>query len=540
MNGRPTAGHGEQIRSLRLTTVATAAAALVALLARWGPDWPAQEFRALIARSQPLGLWVNNWFSGQPLAGYSLTYPALAGVLGASAVGIGSVTVAAWSAGRLLPRRLRRSHLAVEAAVVVSLVSCLLQGQLPYLLGTAFGLGALACDRARRPAAVAMCAALCSLSSPLAAMFLLLVAAATTSVRAARALGPYAAAGVGFAVALVLGGAGGPEPYPWTSLAAVGAFAVGVHVVFRGPSAGDRILRRLAICYLVLALALAPFANPVGGNVARLGWQLALPLALLAFVGRGDAAAARAGARTPAHPVAAALAAVLAVAWTVTPVAVSVAHGAKDPSQQQAYFAPLVHYLRRQEGRTTHRLEIPMTRGHWESRWVAATVPLARGWERQTDLQYNAELYHRLSGVAYRRWLDANAVGWVATPDVPLDPGGLAEGRLLEHPPPWLHEVWHNAHWRVWRVRGAVPIVSPPARLARLTTSSIVVRFSRAGTSTVRVHADAFWRIATGHGCLTSASPWLRLTAHRPGRFVLSPGLPGPGDTDQCPSRPAS
>ena len=49
--------------------------ALIAGLMRWGPDWPAQEFRAWTAAHDGLTAWTNQWYSGQALPGYSLHLP---------------------------------------------------------------------------------------------------------------------------------------------------------------------------------------------------------------------------------------------------------------------------------------------------------------------------------------------------------------------------------------------------------------------------------------------------------------------------------
>jgi hypothetical protein len=274
--------------------------------------------------------------------------------------------------------------------------------------------------------------------------------------------------------------------------------------------------------YLAATLALLPVANPVGGNIARLGMQLALPVACLAV---------RRAATRRSFVLGAAM---LAASWSLWPATVSIAHGAEDPSQQRAYFAPLLHYLHHSNRAAGHRLEIPMTREHWESRWVPTSIPLARGWERQTDIHYNTILYHPLSAAAYRTWLDANAVGWVALPDIPLDQGGAAEAALLQHPPSWLRPAWHDTHWRLWQVRHAPPIVSAPATLQHLGESTIALRFLQPGTSLVRVHAAPIWRIARGSGCLTTDSAgWLRVTGRR-GLLVLAAGLPGTGRPRRC------
>ena len=49
--------------------LALAAATLVVLIARLGPDWPAQEFRASLARDARLTAWNDQWYGGHALPG---------------------------------------------------------------------------------------------------------------------------------------------------------------------------------------------------------------------------------------------------------------------------------------------------------------------------------------------------------------------------------------------------------------------------------------------------------------------------------------
>ncbi len=38
------------------------------------------------------------------------------------------------------------------------------------------------------------------------------------------------------------------------------------------------------------------------------------------------------------------------------------------------------------------RVEVPLTRSHWEAALMAPTVSLARGWEKQLDERYDGVL----------------------------------------------------------------------------------------------------------------------------------------------------
>jgi hypothetical protein len=98
-----------------------------------------------------------------------------------------------------------------------------------------------------------------------------------------------------------------------------------------------------------------------------------------------------------------------------------------------------------------------MTAAHWESAYLAGHdgVKLARGWERQLDTRYAAVFYRKtLSPAAYRSWLAENRVVYVALPDAPLDKAGSLEGRLVARGLPYLRELWHSEHWRLYGVMG--------------------------------------------------------------------------------------
>ena len=142
-----------------------------------------------------------------------------------------------------------------------------------------------------------------------------------------------------------------------------------------------------------------------------------------------------------------ALALLPALAWQLYPVGSAAARAAGDPSVNPAYYSGLLSFLATQNP-ADGRLEIPFTREHWESARVAPYFPIARGWERQTDLQYDKVLYSPLTASSYRSWLASAGVDLVALPDAPIDYGGKAEQALLAHPPAYLHLVWSDAHWK--------------------------------------------------------------------------------------------
>ncbi len=474
-----------------------------------GPDLPAQEFRTWVWRTYGAVLWNDQWYGGHTLPGYSLLFPPLAAVFGTRAVGVLACVGSTVAMRRLVRQAERRGHDAALLWFAVVTVVDLVVGRVPFALGFALGIGALAAARERRPVLAAVAALLCGAASPLAAAFLLLVGAAWLPSVGWRVALPLAPAAVALVVASVFGD-GGRFPFPLITLLTVLTF---VGLGLRLAPRRSVVLRRGLALYGASAVVLFVVPNPVGGNVVRLGAIVAGPLAAFELV--------RAGRRRALTVLAVPL-----LLWQLSPVP-SVAAGTADPSGRAAYYSRLVAYL------DAHRLplgrvEVPMTRGRWESDFLATSLPLARGWERQVDLAHNAALYDNLTADSYRQWLLADGVRWVALPDVPLDGSAAPEAALLAHPPPYLVEVWHDAHWRLWRVRGAAPLVSGDAHatLVDLGISSFRLHAPRAGESVVRVHWTRFWSVASGDACVWPTSDgWTVVYSASPGDVLVTAQL---------------
>ena len=502
---------GAQAWLLRCAAAAAAALVLgmvVVVFARFGADWPAQDFRADVA-ARGLSVWTNNWYAGSALAGYSVLYPPLAALAGSSAVGVASVTVAAWFAARLGPARRGLPQVAFCASVLLCLMECLVIGQVPFLLGVAFGLPGLVAVRAGRSWWAAIGAAACSLASPLSGVFLVLAGVALLRTYGWRRVLPLAAGLLGSAVAAVVDSGGGPFTYRVTTLGAITIFC---SVVVLLTERSDRALRDFAFAYLAISIMAFVIDNPVGANLNRVGKLVALPLAVLYLVTR----------RLPTWRRLGVLAAVcLAGWWSLIPASTAVQFGAHDPGRHVAYYRGLLDFLATQDP-VKGRLEVPFTRTHTESYRVARSFPLARGWERQVDLGENHVLYSPLTPARYRRWLDDNAVALVATSTLGPDRGGAAETRLLQRPPGYLRPVWHDRHWRVWRVVAPTPIADGTALLTDLGPASLTVRFEAAGRSVVRVRASPMWRVTDGTATLRRTQDgWLQVDSPRAGTVTL-------------------
>ena len=393
----------------------------------------------------------------------------------------------------------------------------LLNGRMTFLLGVAIGLGALlALARERTLLAIAL-AALTTLASPVAGLFVALAAAAW-ALAAPRERAPAGAAIVAAALApvaimLVAFPQGGSEPFVasafWPALA--GAVLLAALL-----PAHERALRNGALLYALALVAAFALSTPLGGNATRLGALVAGPVLLGALFGR----------RSPL--LVAGLAAAFAY-WPLYPAVRDVVRASGDPSIEASYHAPLVAFLRTQGAENGFRVEIPFTENHWEARHVAPRVPLARGWERQLDRKFGALFYDgSLDAARYRRWLDDRAVAFVAVPDVKLDAAGRDEARLIEAGLPFLRPVWRNAHWRVFAVAAPKPLAERGARDATMSAGGVTLRTSRAGDVLVRVHHTRWWRVTGGRACVSAGPDGLTLVRVRmPGTVRLRAQLSG-------------
>jgi hypothetical protein len=481
--------------------------ALVLALGIRGPDLPAQNYRVWLLRTHGLIIFDSHWYAGHTLPGYSLLFPPLAAVVGPRLLGALACVASTAAFTRLLRgRRDTGDDVAILWFAVIVVVD-LVVGRLPFALGVAFGIGALAAVReGRRWWAVAL-AVLCSAASPLAGAFLMLVGLAWLPAIGWRRAVPLAGPILGIAAAQVFG-EGGFFPFPLSELLAILGFCAISLVLAPRAAATER--RALAL-YGAAALALYVVPNPLGGNVIRLGAIFAGPLA--AYV-----------CMRYRMKVILALVAGPLLLWQLWQVPDAIANGGDARAAHAGYYTGLVDYIEAHGG-SIGRVEVPLTRGRWETDYLAAKVPLARGWERQVDLGYNEVLYNpKLTASAYHQWLRDNGVRWVALPDVRLDSSETGEAALLTGPElPFLKPVWHDEHWQLWRVRDATPLTRGPVQLLSLGASYMDLRGLGAGEATVLVRWTRFWRVTAGIACVgPTPDGWTRVRLFGTGLVTVS------------------
>jgi hypothetical protein len=481
-------------------------------------DMAAHTYRTWLWHQVGFATWNAQWYGGHHMAGYSLLYPPLAAVAGTRLVGVlaGVLAVGLFA---LLARRIAPTPATGSLAAWLFLggvMSNVVIGRMPFTLGVALAVAAWACAR-RSLLAAALLSLLSVWASPVSGVFLIVAAVAVLA--GARARADRGAPDVDWWTALALGGPaiagglamallfpeGGADHFVGTAfwpmlLVSVGALAL------VDPS------RRTALwaagLYVAVLVAAFAFPNSLGQNSLRPG--VVLGPALLVLFARP---------RAPRAAIAVVAVILLYLQWLPAVRAVEEARG--DASTTEAYYAEVLRYLDA-HAKPGERLEVPLTRNHWEATYLAQDFPLARGWHRQLDRKVNPLFYdakHPLSPAGYEHWLHSNAVRWVALPSAPLDFSAEAEQDLLLNGASFLEPVYTSPHWSIWEVRGTEPPVSGPAKLTAAGADGFDLEAARPGWVLVRQHGTPYWTVADGDGCVSEdrASGWTLVDVRRAG-----------------------
>jgi hypothetical protein len=518
---------------------------LAALLVTWtlwypqSPDLAAQSYRVHLFSADGFSLWDNGWYGGHYLPGYSLIFPPLATLLGMRATGAVAVTVSTFLFWRLVGEGGAQRRGLASALFVLGGAGDLFIGRVAFALGVTFGLASvLAIVRGSRFWCGVFSLA-CAAASPVAAAFLVMVAAADllsnrVAARAVLLAGPPLALMV---ATLLLFPEGGYEPFSLTSLLpAIGACAAVLLLVPRE----QRLVRSIAALYALALLFSYLLRSPMGSNAVRFGILFG-PAALAGWAGLEDVQRALvrvrsllhvrpglgpgAGAGVRPRPAAWLLRLVGAalVLWQINgPLTASVS-ASLSPASSNPYYTPAIRYLEsRSQGRPT-RIEVPFTSSHWDAAILGSHFALARGWERQVDTRYDSLFYEAsLTARAYHAWLLEEGVRFVVLSDSPLDFSSVQEAALIRSGLPFLKLDFRSAHWRIYEVRGAQPLAAPPARLISLNEDGFVLQAPHAGHFLVRVHYTPYWKVTAGVGSVAkSSNGWTVVGTKRSGEIAV-------------------
>ncbi|WNM36725.1 glycosyltransferase family 87 protein [Streptomyces sp. Li-HN-5-11] len=481
-----------------------------ALLATGGGDLAAQDAWAGFAARHWDSAYNLFWYGGMHTANYSLLSPLLMAWAGVRTVAVVSGLAAGWYAARLLERAGIEKPVWPALLASAALWCDVASGRATFALGVAVGLaGCLAVTGGRpRPVLAAVLTALATMASPVAGLFLVVVGAGHLLDRrfrtaAALLVPPFAVV----ALTTVLFPFKGEQPMFANRVWPPALFGV---TVFLLAPRGWRVLRLGAAAYAAGVVLTYLIPSPIGTNVERLA-ELVAPAVLLAA-----ATAVRASRVRCAVLV---VVCALSVNWvthkTIDDLRVSTTVPAWAAGTQGVVAA-----LERL-GADRTRVEVVPARNHREASGLAPYADSARGWNRQLDVERGRLFYDgSFSPRAYRAWLADFAVGYVVVADGTPDGPAEQEAALVRSGPDWLEPVWKDAHWSIYRVRDAVPLVSPPATVVRAGDAELVLSVGRPGPVTVRVkYSPWLW---PDHGCLAPDGGWTRLNAPEAGEYRLS------------------
>lgn len=495
-------------------------------MANGGGDLAAQTAWTQFAERHPDSAYNLSWYGGMHPASYSVLTPYLMAWAGIRTTAVVAGTLSAALVAVLLVRSGVSRPMPPTLWAAFALWCNAASGRVTFSLGMLFAIGAVTVvftvrgPRYARGAAVVALGVLSTLASPVAGLFVMVVAAAlflTGRRRAAYALavGPPVVVAV---CALLF-------PFDGTQPMGVGhvIFPVGTAAVLALAAPRSwRIVRVSAAVYAVGALLTWAIPSQVGTNVERMA---------LLFAGVLLLAAARERKLTALW-----LAFAATAVWQVARPAIDMAT-AEPAAAWSSTSQPLVDELRRVHAERG-RVEVVPMHSHREASGLAPYVNLARGWNRQLDVERHALFYDdSLTPASYHAWLRRWAVHYVVLPEGDPDPAAEVEADIVRPGRPWLKEVWSDRNWRLYRVVDPSPLADPPASVERAGDGELVVRLPEKASVLLRIPWSPWLGVVDGdgdeggaardggdgqgRGCLVQDGEWTRLRAPGPGLYRI-------------------
>nr|WP_223838109.1 MFS transporter [Streptomyces venezuelae] len=525
------------------------------LFANSGGDLAAQDAWAEFVGRHPDSAYNLAWYGGMHPVSYSVVSPYLMHVLGVRTTMMIAGTVSAALLALILTRcrGAVRQPLWPALAGVYGLFCNALSGRVTFGLGVMFALGAVAAafcwprmwarKRWAKAAVAALLAGLATASSPVAGLFLGVVAAALFL--SGRRPGAYA---LGLAPVAVVGLSAWLFPFsgtqPMTVASACLPYLAGVAVLVLVPK-GWTTVRIAAGVYALGVFLTWAIDSQVGSNVTRLAMLFggAVLLAALPY------------AVPRSRRWYAVLLAVTSLTVWITANSVLDIVRTTPVAAWNRELAPLVDQLQK-AGADRGRVEVVPASSHRESSAFPSYVNLARGWNRQADLERNPLFYDdTLTADSYREWLDRWAVHYVVLPAGKPDVGGEDEAALVREGLPYLQQVWGDANWQLFKVHEPGQLVGGSAQVVRAAADRMVIDVKAPGRVLVKVPHSPWLGLVDANGkavmppqetelskagrtpvkqyentagCLFKAAPdlegdvWTELLAPAPGEYRLA------------------
>ncbi len=473
-------------------TVTTAVAAVAHLVwfftfANGGGDLAAQDAWTEFVGRHPDSAYNLAWYGGMHPVSYSVVSPYLMSVLGVrTTMMVAGTASAALLTLMLIRSRVVRRPLLPALAGVFGLLCNAMSGRVTFGLGIVFGLGACAAvfcwpyrwryKRWAKAAVAAPLAGIATAASPVAGLFVGLVAVALFLQK--RRPGAYAlgiAPSVVVALSSWLFPFSGTQPLPF--LSALAPVVICLATCYVVPKEWKTV--RIASAVYALATVLSwVITSQIGSNITRLA---------MVFTGVVLAAALPFTVRRTRKWYTLVVVLIGFFAWVGGHTVNDVVHTAPTASWAHE-LAPLVHQLQ-VVGAERGRVEVVPARSHREASALAPYVDLARGWNRQADLELNPLFYDdTLNSANYHEWLQRWAVHYVVLPkDEPDGDGGQRERDLVRRGEPYLKQIWGDANWQLFTVTDPIPLATPPAVVDRAAQGELTIELKRAGRVLIRV-----------------------------------------------------
>ncbi|TDB97686.1 MFS transporter [Actinomadura sp. 7K534] len=485
-------------------------------LATEGGDLAAQAAWTDFVWQHPDAAYSFAWYGGMHPASYSVLSPHLMALFGIRTVAVVTGTVSAALTAHLLRRFKAPVALPASLWVAFALACNAASGRTTFGLGLMFALLATLAAFTRRgtpalrAAGMVVLSLLASLASPVAGLFLLVLAAALFLTGRRRA-GVCLAVGLPLVVGTtsLLFPFDGIQPISFTAI--VLPAVTGVIAVLTCAPKNWTLVRVGAAVYLAGIVLTWLIPSPVGSNVERLSLLFGGMFLL--------SAVARAHGRLRIAVLS--LAFIVTASWQVVKPVDDLIH--TEPADEAAAHASGLVTELTNLGAGKGRIEVVPLRSHWEAAGLSRHFTLARGWNRQVDAERHGLFYEdgALTSDSYRDWLHKWAVQYVVLPEQENDWAAQEEAALVAKGQPYLTEIWHDEHWRLYRVLRATPLVDRPASIHKLDAGELVVDMPSSGSVLVRAYWSPWLRVTGGDACLAREGEFIRLKADAPGRYAI-------------------
>ncbi|MCG7210605.1 MFS transporter [Streptomyces arenae] len=480
-----------------------------------GGDLAAQDAWAEFVGRHPDSAYNLAWYGGMHPVSYSVVSPYLMSVLGVRTTMMIAGTVSAGLLTLLLIRsRAVRNPLWAALAGVFALICNAVSGRVTFGLGTMFALasvGAVFCwphrwrfKRWAKALVAAPLAALATMSSPVAGLFVGLVAVALFLQK--RRPGAWA---LGLAPAAVVAVSAWLFPFSGTQPMTIGSvvmpLAYGLLCLFLVPREWKTV-RLTAAVYSLSVVLVWLVSSQIGSNISRLPMM---------FAGATLIAALPYTVPRSRKYYVTVLAFLGFVGWIGFKSVDDILHTTPAASWARE-LAPLVHQLQ-QVGAEKGRVEVIPARSHREASALAPYVNLARGWNRQADMERNPLFYDdTLNSANYHEWLQRWAVHFVVLPkDEPDGDGGERERALVQRGMPYLKQIWGDANWQLFRVTDPVPLAEPNASVDSAEQGELTIEVRKAGRILIRIPYSPWLSIVDAEGKSLKAPQETQASKHR-------------------------